>query len=214
MRRRMSSSLPEKETALGLRHGPAPGWKRLRLTVAYCGTLWRGWQSQDGGGGIQDEINKAIAKATGITTSVQGSGRTDAGVHALAQIAHGDVPETVRMSGASWTDALNACLPPTIRITQVEDAHPQFHARARCPKAPGCSASGRLISSPHASVTVPLRCVSARLAVAAGNDSNAERSGRTNCLCDGPHHRPPSAGFCRLMAPVTPSPHAAAASDI
>jgi len=129
MRRRMSSSLSEKETALGLRHGPAPGWKRLRFTVAYCGTPWRGWQSQDGGGGIQDEINKAIAKATGITTSVQGSGRTDAGVHALAQIAHGDVPETVRMSGASWTDALNACLPPTIRITQVEDAHPQFHAR-------------------------------------------------------------------------------------
>ena len=69
-----------KEESLNLRHGPAPGWKRLRFTVAYCGTPWKGWQSQEGGGGIQDELNAAIRKAVRIETGVQGSGRTDAGV--------------------------------------------------------------------------------------------------------------------------------------
>jgi tRNA pseudouridine38-40 synthase len=117
------------ETSLGLRHGPAPGWKRLRFTVAYCGTPWKGWQSQEGGGGIQDEMNKAILRALRIETGVQGSGRTDAGVHALAQVAHGDVPESFDLSGESWVSALNACLPLTIRVTQAEEVSPQFHAR-------------------------------------------------------------------------------------
>jgi tRNA pseudouridine38-40 synthase len=117
------------ETSLGLRHGPAPGWKRLRFTVAYCGTPWKGWQSQEGGGGIQDELNAAIRKAVRIETGVQGSGRTDAGVHALAQVAHGDVPESIGLSGESWVSALNACLPLTIRVTQAEEVSPQFHAR-------------------------------------------------------------------------------------
>ncbi|MBE2282813.1 MAG: tRNA pseudouridine(38-40) synthase TruA [Prosthecobacter sp.] len=122
-------SRSDVESKAGLRHGPAPGWKRLRLTIAYCGTPWKGWQSQDGGGGVQDEINATIKKATGIVTQVQGSGRTDAGVHALAQVAHGDVPDTVRMNGDAWVNALNACLPLTIRVLQVEDASTQFHAR-------------------------------------------------------------------------------------
>lgn len=117
------------ETSLGLRHGPAPGWKRLRFTISYCGTPWKGWQSQEGGGGIQDEMNKAILRALRIETGVQGSGRTDAGVHALAQVAHGDVPESFELSGESWVSALNACLPLTIRVTQAEEVSPQFHAR-------------------------------------------------------------------------------------
>lgn len=129
----ISSSTPSQqhghESALGLRHGAAEGFKRLRFTISYCGTPWKGWQSQDGGGGVQDEINAAIKKATGIDTRVQGSGRTDAGVHALAQVAHGDVPATVRMSGEAWTNALNACLPLTIRVLSAEDADPQFHSR-------------------------------------------------------------------------------------
>ena len=122
-------SRSDVESKAGLRHGPAPGWKRLRLTIAYCGTPWKGWQSQDCGGGVQDEINAAIKKATGIVTQVQGSGRTDAGVHALAQVAHCDVPETVRMSGDAWVNALNACLPLTIRVLHVEETGPQFHSR-------------------------------------------------------------------------------------
>jgi tRNA pseudouridine38-40 synthase len=101
----------------------------LRFTISYCGTPWKGWQSQEGGGGIQDEMNKAILRALRIETGVQGSGRTDAGVHALAQVAHGDVPESFELSGEAWMSALNACLPLTIRVTQAEEVSPQFHAR-------------------------------------------------------------------------------------
>lgn len=117
------------ESSLGL-HPPAPpGRRRLRLTVAYCGTCWRGWQSLVGGGTIQDELTAAVLKATRLQTTVHGSGRTDAGVHALAQTAHMDVPDDLRMSHAAWCKALNACLPATIRVTRVEDAAPDFHAR-------------------------------------------------------------------------------------
>lgn len=117
------------ESSLGL-HPPAPpGRRRLRLTVAYCGTGWRGWQSLVGGGTIQDELTAAVLKATRLQTTVHGSGRTDAGVHALAQTAHMDVPDDLRMSHAAWCKALNACLPATIRVTRVEDAAPDFHAR-------------------------------------------------------------------------------------
>ncbi len=122
-------SRSDVESKAGLRHAPPPGWKRLRLTIAYNGAPWKGWQSQESGGGIQDEINAAIRKATRIDARVQGSGRTDAGVHALAQTAHCDVPETVRMSGEAWAHALNACLPLTIRILLVEECPPLFHAR-------------------------------------------------------------------------------------
>lgn len=126
----MSSNLPSSlETGLGLREGPGLGRKRLRLTVAYCGTPWRGWQSQAGGGGVQDEIIAAFEKVTGARVSVQGSGRTDAGVHALAQVAHADVPDHLRLSSEAWRKALNVRLPETIRILAAEDADPDFHAR-------------------------------------------------------------------------------------
>ena len=55
-------SRSDVESKAGLQFGPEPGFKRLRLTIAYCGTPWRGWQSQEGGGGVQDEINAAIRK--------------------------------------------------------------------------------------------------------------------------------------------------------
>lgn len=117
------------ESKAGLRRAPPPGHKRLRLTVAYCGTPWHGWQSGAAGGTIQDELRAGILKATGVTTTVLGSGRTDAGVHALGQVAHCDVPEDVRMSCESWLNALNACLPLTIRVTECAEASPDFHAR-------------------------------------------------------------------------------------
>ncbi|HCN78678.1 MAG TPA: tRNA pseudouridine(38-40) synthase TruA [Verrucomicrobiales bacterium] len=117
------------ESKLGLHPAAPQGMRRLRLTVAYCGSGWRGWQSLAGGGTIQDELTAAVKKATRIETVVHGSGRTDAGVHALAQVAHMDVPASARMSHGAWCKALNACLPMTIRVTRVEDAEPGFHAR-------------------------------------------------------------------------------------
>ncbi len=113
-----------------MNHPPAPGMKRMRLTVAYCGTPWQGWQSLANGNGIQDQLEAAILKATRISTRVHGSGRTDAGVHALAQVAHCDVPDTMRMNDSAWLSALNACLPLTIRVVTMEEAVPQaFHSR-------------------------------------------------------------------------------------
>ena len=119
----------DAESKAGLRHAPRAGEKRLRMTVAYCGTPWRGWQSQEGGGGIQDELKAAVLKATGVATVVHGSGRTDAGVHALEQVAHFDVPEAVGMSDEAWVHAVNACLPLTIRVTSCGAAAADFHAR-------------------------------------------------------------------------------------
>lgn len=117
------------ETALGLRHGPAEGLKRLRLTIAYCGTPWKGWQSQAGGGAIQDIVNAAFEKAIGFPARVQGSGRTDAGVHALGQVAHVDVPVSARLGDEAWVRALNARLPTSIRVLDVAECDPLFHAR-------------------------------------------------------------------------------------
>jgi tRNA pseudouridine38-40 synthase len=122
-------SRSDVESKAGKNLGPEPGFKRLRLTIAYCGTPWRGWQSLEGGRTVTDELHNAFRRATRVEARVHGSGRTDAGVHALAQTAHCDVPETLRMSAESWAHALNACLPLTIRILHVEECAPTFHAR-------------------------------------------------------------------------------------
>jgi tRNA pseudouridine38-40 synthase len=105
------------------------GTKRLKLTLAYDGQPWMGWQSLSNGRGVQDQVQRAFLKATGQTTRLYGSGRTDAGVHALAQVAHVDVDATLKLTGEAWMNALNACLPPSIRVIGCEDAPPTFHAR-------------------------------------------------------------------------------------
>ena len=102
---------------------------RLKLTLAYDGHPWKGWQSQISGGTVQDELESALTDLTKSKVSVQGSGRTDAGVHARAQIAHADVPDTMRLHPEAWVRALNVRLPHSIRVLQVEEAAPDFHAR-------------------------------------------------------------------------------------
>ena len=111
------------------RFGPAAGSKRLRLTLAYDGGPWRGWQSMPGGGTVQDMLNEAFFKVAGMPVRTQGSGRTDAGVHALAQVAHADVPESASLAPEAWRNALNACLPPSIRVLDVDEPPQPFHAR-------------------------------------------------------------------------------------
>ena len=103
---------------------------RFRVTVAYDGQPFRGWQSQAGGNTIQDELETAAAKISGAArVPFHGAGRTDAGVHALAQVAHFDAPEDSRLNSRAWLSALNAHLPPTIRLTACAEAAPDFHAR-------------------------------------------------------------------------------------
>src|SRR5688572_25848748 len=104
---------------------------RLRLTIAYDGRPFAGWQSQPGGNTVQDRLEAAfgcILKRSD-PLPVHGSGRTDAGVHALGQVAHCDVPDDWRMDMPAWRRALNVHLPPGIRIVEVVPSDEKFHAR-------------------------------------------------------------------------------------
>jgi tRNA pseudouridine38-40 synthase len=102
---------------------------RLRLTIAYDGTPFRGWQSQPGGRTIQDILEAAATTILAQPVSIQGSGRTDAGVHANGQVAHFDVPDSCRMDPSAWLRALNVHLPPEIRIMAATATSPAFHSR-------------------------------------------------------------------------------------
>lgn len=108
---------------------------KVRLLVAYDGTAFRGWQSQRGGNTVQDTLEAAVAGILGERAIVHGSGRTDAGVHALGQTAHFEIPEERlrtlgRMADATrWMPALNASLPPELRILSASRAAKNFHAR-------------------------------------------------------------------------------------
>lgn len=102
--------------------------RRLKLIVAYDGTPFAGWQSQTHRNTIQDHLERAFERAGGGRVRVHGAGRTDAGVHALGQCAHVDLAST-RLSAARWAGALNALLPPTIRVLRCRYVSDKFHAR-------------------------------------------------------------------------------------
>lgn len=101
---------------------------RFKLTIEYAGTRYSGWQIQKNAKTIQGEIERAIADTTrGRGFELYGSGRTDAGVHALAQVAHLEIqttlpPETLRRR-------INDELPSDINILRLDKAAPRFHAR-------------------------------------------------------------------------------------
>ena len=102
--------------------------RRLKLIVAYDGSQFAGWQSQSHRNTIQDHLERAFERIGGKPVRVHGAGRTDAEVHALAQCAHVDLPDD-RLSSARWTEALNALLPPTIRVLRCRYVSNDFHAR-------------------------------------------------------------------------------------
>jgi tRNA pseudouridine38-40 synthase len=102
--------------------------RRLKLMVAYDGARFAGWQSQAHRNTIQDHLEHAFERVGGKPVRVHGAGRTDAGVHALAQCAHVDLADD-RHSPARWTEALNAMLPPVIRVLRCQYVSNQFHAR-------------------------------------------------------------------------------------
>lgn len=101
---------------------------RLKLTVAYDGAAFAGWQSQAHGNTAQDQLERALHKITGQRVRVHGAGRTDTGVHALAQCAHVDLPDR-RLSAERLARALNAILPPSIRVLDCRCVSENFHAR-------------------------------------------------------------------------------------
>jgi tRNA pseudouridine38-40 synthase len=104
-----------------------PGSRMWKLTLCYDGSPFAGWQVQPALPTIQGELAKALRKVTGETVLPQGSGRTDAGVHALGQVA--SVALAAPIPPANLARALNHILPPSIRILSAEHAPFDFHAR-------------------------------------------------------------------------------------
>ena len=101
---------------------------RWKLTLEYDGGPFAGWQRQDNVPSIQASLEQAINKFCGETVTVSGAGRTDAGVHALGQVAHADIEKTVAPD--KLRDALNAHLRPApVAVLRAEPATPEFHAR-------------------------------------------------------------------------------------
>ncbi len=99
----------------------------LKLILAYDGSEFAGWQVQPGRPTIQGTLASAIGRLTGENVLPQGSGRTDAGVHAFAQVA--TFLTAARIPTENWVKALNDILPASIRILEVAEAAPDFHAR-------------------------------------------------------------------------------------
>jgi tRNA pseudouridine38-40 synthase len=109
------------------RQAVRPDVRTLKLTLAYDGTPFVGWQRQPTGVSVQALVEEALAPIEGRRVAIVGAGRTDAGVHALGQVASCRV-ET-RLDMERIRRALNARLPDSIRVLRVEEAPDGFHAR-------------------------------------------------------------------------------------
>jgi tRNA pseudouridine38-40 synthase len=101
--------------------------RNLKVTIQYDGTDYVGWQRQDTGVSIQALLEEALAPIEGSPVVVHGAGRTDAGVHAVAQVATFGLEAAIQP--AILARALNGVLPPQVRVMAVEEVEPGFHAR-------------------------------------------------------------------------------------
>ena len=99
--------------------------RRIKLEIAYDGTQYNGWQRQPDAPSIQETLEKVLLKITGKSTAVTGSGRTDAGVHALKQVAAFSTEST--LTPEVFYRALNGHLPDDIRILHAEEVPMAFH---------------------------------------------------------------------------------------
>jgi tRNA pseudouridine38-40 synthase len=110
-----------------VRSNPQSTRQTIRLTLAYDGTGYHGWQVQPTLPSIQGELARALQRVTGEEILPQASGRTDAGVHALGQVVSFTMQTPIPIENLHR--ALNRALPAAIRVTSAETAAPQFHAR-------------------------------------------------------------------------------------
>lgn len=108
-------------------HESAPPSRTIRLLLEYDGTKFHGWQVQPRGPTIQGELEAALLRITGKPVRVSGSGRTDAGVHALGQVA--SFTSTARLDAAAFRRALNSLLPRAITVLEAQEAPRGFEAR-------------------------------------------------------------------------------------
>jgi tRNA pseudouridine38-40 synthase len=103
---------------------------KFKLTIAYDGTAYEGWQAQKTGTGVQQKIEAALAKLFPSAPRLHSSSRTDTGVHALGMVAHFEVPHTeFKMPPRKLALAINAWLPEDIRALSALRAPEKFHAR-------------------------------------------------------------------------------------
>ncbi len=101
--------------------------RRIRIIVAYDGTRYHGWQVQPGLPTLQAELERVVSEIDSRPVQVAGSGRTDAGVHALGQVAAFDLVNP--LPALNLKRAMNRILPPDIRILDAADTAPEFHPR-------------------------------------------------------------------------------------
>ena len=101
--------------------------RNIKITIAYDGADFHGWQIQPGFATIQGAIADALQKIAQEKVIIHGASRTDAGVHALGQVAHFRTKSA--LSALELQRALNALIPPTIRIVAAEEVGPDFHSR-------------------------------------------------------------------------------------
>jgi tRNA pseudouridine38-40 synthase len=101
--------------------------RRIRITVSYDGTEYHGWQVQPGVATIQRALEEVLSEIEADVVHVDGSGRTDAGVHALAQVAAFRLANPIPLPNLK--KAMNRLLPRDIRILDVAEAHESFHPR-------------------------------------------------------------------------------------
>jgi tRNA pseudouridine38-40 synthase len=103
---------------------------KFKLTIAYDGSAYEGWQVQKIGTGVQQLAEEALAKLFPSRPRLHSSSRTDAGVHAMGMVAHFEVPPAeCKMTPRKLALALNAWLPEDIRVLAAARAHSDFHAR-------------------------------------------------------------------------------------
>lgn len=100
---------------------------RLAFGLEYDGSGYHGWQSQSGGGSVQDAVNEALSRVADHEVQCMGAGRTDAGVHATGQVAHFDT--SARRSPRDWLLGANTYLPDDINLLWVCEVANDFHAR-------------------------------------------------------------------------------------
>jgi len=102
---------------------------RLKLTIAYDGAPYKGWQFQPKVTTVQETVEIAISEIAKVPIKIYASGRTDTGVHAYGQVAHFDAPEKSKMLPENWLVAVNTRLPAAVRIMNCEEVPNGFHAR-------------------------------------------------------------------------------------
>lgn len=100
---------------------------RIKLTLEYDGTAYAGWQRQQNALAVQQVVEEALSRLTGEAVGVTGASRTDAGVHALGQVAHFDTLSPIPPEKFAF--ALNTMLPADVRVISSGPAAPDFHAR-------------------------------------------------------------------------------------